>query len=629
MSFIQVEEVGKAFGERVLFEQISFALEKGDKTALIAKNGTGKTTLLRMIAGLETCDTGKVVMEKGIRVSFLPQEPVFNTKLTLLDAVLEQCAQNREVIRSYEMALQSGDENAINQAIAQMDANNAWDLETRLRQILGNLGLENFSKKVELLSGGERKRLSIAAAFIDQPDFIILDEPTNHLDLKSIEWLEQHLKSANTTILMVTHDRYFLDTVCNRILELDQETIYNYNGNFDYFLEKRKERYETQNQQADKAKSKLKSEMEWANRMPKARGTKAKYRLEGVDKLKDAAHQSKEEEINIRSASRRQGKKVINLHTISKGFDGKQLIKDFSYDFQRGEHVGIVGENGTGKTTLLNMIAGMIEPDKGELEYGETIKIAYYRQSGLQFDDDKRVIDIAREVAEVVYLGNGQTLAVERFLNQFLFPNEMHYQRVQKLSGGEKRRLYLLTVLMTNPNFLILDEPTNDLDIMTLGVLEEYLEAFTGSVLIVSHDRYFMDRIVDHLFVFQGNGQIKDFPGNYSQLRAAEQKDEKKQQQTAKKEKSKANEKPKVKKKLSYKEEKELAQLDQELTTLNKEKANIETELETPEADPNKITEISTKFDLINQQIEEKELRWLELMELKEELEKEAKNQGL
>ncbi len=626
MSFIQVENAGKSFGERTLFTNISFSLEKGDKAALIAKNGTGKTTLLRMIAGYETCDTGQIVMEKGIRVSFLPQEPHFKNDYTLLDAVLEQCTHNKQVIKKYEQALASGDENEINKAIAQMDAQQAWDMETRLRQILGNLGLEDFNQPVKQLSGGERKRLSIAAAFIDAPDFIILDEPTNHLDLKSIEWLEQHLMSANTTMLMVTHDRYFLDSVCNRILEIDQQGIHSYNGNFDYFLEKRKERYETIAQQTQKAQSKLKTEMEWANRMPKARGTKAKFRVDGVDRLKTTAKQEKEEELKIQSASRRQGKKVINLHNISKRFDNKQLITDFSYDFQRQEKVGIVGENGTGKTTLLNIIAGDLKPDKGELDYGETIKIAYYRQDGMQFDEQKLVIDIAREVAEVVYLGNGQTLAVERFLNQFLFPNEMHYQRVHKLSGGEKRRLYLLTVLMTNPNFLILDEPTNDLDIMTLGVLEEYLEAFTGSVIVVSHDRYFMDRIVDHLFVFGQSGIIKDFPGNYSQLRSKQQANTK--TEAKKREASKAKETPnknKEKKKLSYTELKELEQLDKDISALNAKKEQLEKELENPAADADKITESSQLYEKINGELEEKELRWLELSELQELLAQKGK----
>ncbi|ALO16630.1 putative ABC transporter ATP-binding protein YjjK [Salinivirga cyanobacteriivorans] len=626
MSFIQVENVGKSFGERTLFKTISFSLEKGDKTALIAKNGTGKTTLLRMTAGLETCDTGQVVMEKNIRVSFLPQEPVFKANHTLLDAVLEQCSKNKQVIKDYEEALITGDENAINKAIAQMDANEAWDMETRLRQILGNLGLENFNQPVKQLSGGERKRLSIAAAFIDSPDFLILDEPTNHLDLKSIEWLEQHLMTANTTMLMVTHDRYFLDSVCNRILELDQEGIHAYSGNFDYFLEKRKERYETMAQQTQKAQSKLKTEIEWANRMPKARGTKAKFRLDGVDKLKTEARQTKEDDLKIQSASRRQGKKVINLHNIHKSFDEKQLINDFSYDFQRQEKVGIVGENGTGKTTLLNIIAGDLTPDIGELDYGETIKIAYYRQEGMQFDEQKRVIDIAREVAEVVYLGNGQTLAVERFLNQFLFPNEMHYQRVHKLSGGEKRRLYLLTVLMTNPNFLMLDEPTNDLDIMTLGVLEEYLESFTGSVLVVSHDRYFMDRIVDHLFVFDQKGDIKDFPGNYSQLRENQESQKKKDSEKVKKSKQKKSESiKKEKQKLSYKEQKELEQLDKDIADLSEQKATLEKALESPEADPDKITKNSRLYELVNDELETKELRWLELSDLQEQLAQKSK----
>jgi ATP-binding cassette subfamily F protein uup len=625
MSYIQVEQVGKSFGERQLFEEISFSLEKGDKTALIAKNGTGKTTLLKMIAGIETCDTGQIIMAKDVRMRYLSQEPEFNENLSVIDAVLEKCEPYREVIKQYQIALDSGEERAINDAITAMDARQAWDMDIRLRQILGNLDLHRTNQKVKELSGGERKRLAIATTFIDEPDFVILDEPTNHLDLQSIEWLETYLSKSQVTLLMVTHDRYFLDRVCDHILELDQQQIFAYNGNFDYFLDKRVERIETQRMQAEKAKSKLKTEQEWANRMPKARGTKAKFRLDGVDKLKEASKIQREDELKIKTASQRLGKKVVNLHHISKKYDDLNLINDFSYSFLKGEKAGIVGPNGAGKSTLLNIITNKIKPDSGKIEIGETISMAFYEQEGLQFDEQKLVIEVARDVAEVVVLGNGQTLAVERFLNQFLFPNEMHYQRVEKLSGGEKRRLYLLTVLMKNPNFLILDEPTNDLDIMTLNVLEEYLEAFQGTVIIVSHDRYFMDRIVDHIFVYKGDGIIKDFPGNYSQLRESQIQTEKAAKTEEKKSASKQEKPKQAKQKLSYKEQRELESLDEELEKLNQLKGKLEAELENPKADANEITERSKEYQSVLSELEEKEMRWLELTELQEELEKQKK----
>lgn len=625
MSYIQVEQVSKSFGERTLFEDISFSMEKGDKTALIAKNGTGKTTLLKMFSGKETCDTGQIVMSKDVQMRYLPQEPEFNPDLSVMDAVLEQCEPYRDVISHYQKALDSGEDQAINDAITAMDAQQAWDMDSRLRQILGNLDLHRTNQLVRELSGGERKRLAIATTFIDEPDFVILDEPTNHLDLQSIEWLEQYLSKSQVTLLMVTHDRYFLDRVCNQIIELDQKQMFSYAGNFDYFLDKRVERIETHRMQAEKAKSKLKQEQEWANRMPKARGTKAKFRMDGVDKLKEASRIQKEDELKIKTASQRLGKKVINLHHITKHYENLQLINNFSYNFLKGEKVGIVGPNGAGKSTLLNIIANKIVPDNGDVEVGETISMAFYEQKGLNFDDQKLVIDIARDVAEVVVLGNGQTLAVERFLNQFLFPNETHYQRVEKLSGGEKRRLYLLTVLMKNPNFLILDEPTNDLDIMTLNVLEEYLEAFQGTVIIVSHDRYFMDRIVDHIFVYKGNGEIKDFPGNYSQLRETQLQEEKKTKITEKKNTTKTEKPKQPKQKLSYKEERELESLEKELENLNIQKTELETELENPNTDAAGLTEKSEQYQSILNALEDKEMRWLELVELKEDFEKQNK----
>lgn len=620
MSYIQIEKLGKSFSERQLFTDVSFSIEKGQKVALIAKNGTGKTTLLKIIAGLENCEEGAVVMENGINLRYLPQEPEFNNYHSVIEAVLSNSHEHKHIIANYRKALESGDENEINEAINKMDAANAWDLETRLGQILGNLDLYDLNQKVGTLSGGERKRLSIATTFIDDPDFVILDEPTNHLDLKSIEWLEQHLAKSRKTILMVTHDRYFLDRVCSTIIEIDQGKIFQYQGNFSYFLEKRIERYEIQETITNKAQTKLKQETEWANRMPKARTTKAKYRLDAVDGLRDAARVTKDDKLNIQAASKRLGKKLINIVKIKKQFDNKPLINEFSYQFVKGEKVGIVGENGVGKTTLLNIITNKLKPDSGEIEVGETIHLAHYEQKGMNFDETLRVIDVAREVAEVVDTGGGQPLPIERFLNRFLFPNEMHYQQVSKLSGGEKRRLYLATVLMTNPNFIILDEPTNDLDIMTLEVLEDYLEAFQGTVLIVSHDRFFMDRIVDHIFEFQGNGVIKDFPGNYTQLRSL-QAERKKSEQLAEKAKTESKTKVRAKAKLSYAEQKELDLLESELEQLNSQKIELENALANPQGSANELVKMSEEFQTINKTIETKELRWFELCELKEQLE--------
>lgn len=620
MSYIQIEKVGKSFSERQLFADVSFSIEKGQKVALIAKNGTGKTTLLRMIAGLESCETGAVVMEKGVTLAYLPQEPVFDGKQTVIEAVLHNSTEHRSIITEYRKALELNDAQMLSEAMNKMDASGAWDLETRLSQILGNLDLYNLNQTVGTLSGGEKKRLAIATAFIDAPDFIILDEPTNHLDLKSIEWLEQHLSKSKQTILMVTHDRYFLDRVCSVIVEIDQGKVYQYQGNFSYFLDKRAERIEVAETAADKAQSKLKQETEWASRMPKARTTKAKYRLDAIDELRDAARVTKDDALEINTMGKRLGKKLINLIGVSHQFGDKKLVDNFSYQFLRGEKVGIVGENGIGKTTFINIVAGRLKPNRGEVEVGETIHMAYYEQNGIAFDETLRVIDVARDVAEVVETGGAKPLPVERFLNRFLFPNEMHYQLISKLSGGEKRRLYLATILMTNPNFLILDEPTNDLDIMTLGVLENYLDAFQGTVLIVSHDRFFMDRIVDHIFEFKGDGQIKDFPGNYSQLRS---------DQAARAKSVEANAKPKdggsikkrAKTKLSFHEQKELDGLELEIENLNAQKSMVEQQLANPTGNPDELTSLSIQFESICAGIEEKEMRWLELTELKEQLE--------
>jgi ATP-binding cassette subfamily F protein uup len=556
MNYLQVENITKSFGDLVLFDNISISIHKDQKVALIAKNGAGKTTLLNIIAGIDSPDDGKVTFRNDIKVGYLEQMPYIDDKLTVMEHVFNSSKEIVAVIKDYEKALENDNKNQLEELLIKMDVLKAWDYEVKVNQILSKFKITNHDQIIGELSGGQKKRLALASILILEPDLLILDEPTNHLDLEMIEWLEVFLKKSKCTLLMVTHDRYFLDRVCTNIIEMDDNTIYNYKGNYTYFLEKREERILNQTAEVDKAKNLLKTEQDWMRRMPQARGTKAKYRIDAFYDLKDKASQKRDDsKVKLDVQTARLGKKIVEISNLSKSYGDLKLIENFSYKFQRFEKVGIVGKNGTGKSTLLNLINNTIQPDSGSIEIGETVVFGYYKQDGIQFDEGKKVLEVVQDIAEVVTLGDGFKMSVSHFLNYFLFPPEVQHSYVSKLSGGELRRLYLCTVLMKNPNFLILDEPTNDLDILTLDILEDYLKSFTGCVLIVSHDRYFMDKIVDHLFVFEGEGVVKDFPGNYSIYRDYEIKKEKKERkeiQAEKPVKQKSVNKEKSKK-LSYK----------------------------------------------------------------------------
>lgn len=624
ISYLQIEEVSKRYGELTLFENISFGINKDQKIALIAKNGAGKTSLLNIVAGIEAPDQGQVTSRNDISTGYLEQDPDFLPQHTVIEQVFYTSNQIVQAVRNYETALTTNDKDLLQQATEAMDRLQAWDYEVRIKQILSKLSINNFDQLVGTLSGGQRKRLALANILINQPDLIILDEPTNHLDLSMIEWLEDYLKNTNSTLLMVTHDRYFLDRVCNEIIELDNNTIHHYRGNYAYFLEKRHQRIRIETSSIQKARSLLRKELDWIRRSPSARGTKAKSRIDAFHELKGVAEQQTgEQQIAIDILSRRLGKKILELYYINKAFDDKTLIKDFTYKFAPGDKIGIVGPNGCGKSTFLNLITGQLKLDSGTYEVGETVYFGYYKQDGLQFDSNKRVIEVIKEVAEVVELSGGRKTSAKEFLEYFLFPPESHYNRVAKLSGGERRRLYLMTVLMQQPNFLILDEPTNDLDILTLNVLEEYLQEFQGCLLIVSHDRYFMDKVVDTLFVFEGQGHIRHFPGNYTQYyyqRLAEEKNRKSLKKQAPEDKpAKQQDKQKAHRKFSYKEKRELELVEKELDALSQEKESLEITVNSGELSPEELSEQATRLAEILELLDEKEMRWLELTELQDE----------
>ncbi|GAB4282937.1 MAG: ABC-F family ATP-binding cassette domain-containing protein [Marinilabiliales bacterium] len=615
--YLQAENISKSFGDLVLFEDISLSVHKDQKIALIARNGTGKSTLLQILAGNDTPDSGKIIIKNDISIGYLMQNPVFNEQNTVLEEAFNSSNEIVNLIKSYNNAIKTGNKEQQAYYIAEMDRLGAWDYDVRAKQILSELNIENHYVKIASLSGGEKKRVALANVLINKPDVLILDEPTNHLDLNMIEWLEDYLIQSKTTLLMVTHDRYFLDRVCSDIFELDEKKLFHYKGNYSYFLKKREERIQLHNAEVDKARNLLRKELDWISRMPKARGTKAKYRVENFFKLEEKASNKKyEESIKINVKTSRLGKKILSINYLNKSFGVKTLIKDFTYSFSHNEKIGVVGKNGTGKTTLLNIITGNIKPDSGNLEIGETVVFGYYKQEGIKFKENQRVIDIVKDIAEVVTLADGKKFSVSQFLQYFLFTPDMQYTRVEKLSGGEKRRLYLMTVLMKNPNFLILDEPTNDLDIITLNVLEDYLINFQGCVLIVSHDRYFMDKIVNHIFSFEGNGVIKDFPGNYTQYREylknkSKLKVNKTQQPKQIKEKNQGD----YTNRLSYKEKYEMQQIEAELEMLYNEKETLEKELNSGQIDHKDLSEKTGRLGKIIEEIDNKELRWLELSE--------------
>ena len=623
-TYLQVENLSKAFGDKVLFDGITFSVMKDQKTALIAKNGTGKSTLLDIIGHKTDADRGDVVFRNGLTIGYLQQDPVLNDSLTVREQIFSVNNKLAKISASYEEALASGDHGRIAAAQAEMDAAGAWDYESDMRQILGKLRIDNLDQVIGTLSGGQKKRIALADVLIEKPDMLILDEPTNHLDTEMTEWLEKYLHETRTTLLMVTHDRYFLDNVCDCIIEIEDNTTYTYAGNYAYYLRKREERIQNLTAAIDKANNLLRRESEWISRMPKARGGKAKYRIDSFYQLKEfASRRIDNHKVDIATGTlHRLGNKVIDLKHVSKSFDGRKLIDDFTYSFQKNDKIGICGVNGCGKSTLLNIIMGQLQPDAGSVEIGETVVPGYYRQTGIEYDEEQRVIDIIKDIAEVVVLGDGRKLSASQFLEYFLFPPKMQYTPVAKLSGGERRRLYLMTVLMQNPNLLILDEPTNDLDIITLNVLEDFLNAFGGCLIVVSHDRYFLDKVAEHLLVFEDGGHIRNFPGNYTVYLT--QKEDEKQQERLQRDDDSAAKKTDTrqterhKKNFTYKLNLEYQQLEKDIAALETEKTEIESLLSGGTTDIAEITRLSERMDAILADLDAKETRWLELEEIKE-----------
>ena len=620
--YLQAEQISKRFADYMLFEGISFTIFKDQKVALIAKNGAGKTTMMEILAGNEEPDSGSITRTKDVKIGYLRQNPDLDVHLTVLEQALKSDNPALQVVREFENALKHNDQKAIEELSVKMDELHAWDFDVKVKQILSQLKIDNFDQRVGELSGGQQKRLALANVLVNDPDLLLLDEPTNHLDLEMIEWLEMYLEKTNCTLFMVTHDRYFLDRVCNEIIEIDQNQVYGYSGNYSYYLEKRQERIEQQQASTEKAQNLLRTELDWMRRMPKARSHKAKYRIDAFYDLKEkASFRRREDNLELSIASSRMGSKILELDHISKAYGDLKLIDDFSYKFSRFEKVGIVGKNGTGKSTFLNVITESISADRGIVGWGQTIKIGYYRQDGMDFKPTDKVIDVVKAIAEVVTFEDGNRMTATQLLTRFLFPPESQYGLIEKLSGGEKRRLYLCTILMQNPNFLILDEPTNDLDIMTLNVLEDYLAAFDGCVIVVSHDRYFMDKIVDHLFVFEGAGKIKDFPGNYTIYRnSVEEEEEKakekeKAQAQAKEQKTQVQKPKQQSQKLTFNEKREFEQLEKDLAALEDEKTTLEEQMNSGELSQDELVEKSQRYADLKDELDEKELRWLELSE--------------
>ena len=620
MNLLSVENISKAFGERIILENISFGINKDQKIAFIAKNGTGKTTLLNIIAGKDQPDSGQVVFRKSIHIGFLSQNPSFNEELTVEETIFATDNPILRLIQEYEHALQHPEnEMAYQKAFEQMERHNAWDFETQYKQILFRLKLDNLQLKVKNLSGGQKKRLALANVLISKPDLLILDEPTNHLDLEMIEWLEQYFAKENLTLFIVTHDRYFLERVCNEILELDNGELFSYKGNYSYFLEKKEQRLAQEQASVEKAKNLYVKELDWMRRQPKARTTKSKSRIDDFYKIKEAAHKRrKEHSVQLEINMERLGSKTVEFHNVSKSFGDLRVLNKFNYNFLRGERVGIIGKNGTGKSTFLNLLTSSIAPDSGKIVVGDTIKFGYYTQDGIEVQQGQKVIEVIQKYGDYIPLLKGRTLSAGQLLERFLFDRKKQYDYVEKLSGGELKRLYLCTVLIQNPNFLILDEPTNDLDIVTLNVLEDFLLDYPGCLVVVSHDRYFMDKIVDHLFVFKGNGEVEDFPGNYTDYRVYEESvpptDD-----TPKKEATKNTWRKDGMKGLSFNEQKEYNRLEKEITQLEEKKTAIEATFAEGSLSSNEIQEQSVALQETLNAIEEKTERWFELTEKLEE----------
>ncbi len=629
MTYLSVEQLSKNYGIKPLFEDLTFGISKGDKTALVAPNGTGKSTLLKVLAGRETPDSGEVMIQNGIRTAFLEQEPNLNNRMTIHEFITQGHSDMAEIIQKYERASQEQAENfnqktqkAFEKALSAMDAAGGWDYEQRMHQILGKLNIHNLNQSIESLSGGERKRVALAFVLLENPDLLLLDEPTNHLDVEMIEWLENYLSKSTTTLLMVTHDRYFLDRVCNHIIEIDDGNLYHHNGNYHYYLEKKAERKQIEQLETDKAGQLLKKELEWMRRAPKARTTKSKSRISSFYETKEKANQkSGGPELRLEVNMQRMGSKILELSNISKSFDDTVILDNFSYSFKRGERIGIIGKNGVGKSTFLNIITGKEAADSGNIDKGSTIVFGHYQQKGIQLDEEQRVIDVMKNIAEVVELSDGKKISASQFLEHFMFTPEMQYTPVSKLSGGERRRLGLMMTLIKNPNFLILDEPTNDLDLMTLNRLEDFLQDFGGCLIIVSHDRFFMDKLVQHYFIFEGDGVIRDFNGSYHEYREQAALQEAREKTGSKKEAKPNSGKTGTVSKtgnkgLTFKERKEYKKLEKEIEKLESELKELESVLNAGDLGYKELQDKSEKYGELREIIDEKSLRWLELAEL-------------
>ena len=617
--YLQVENLTKSFGDLVLFNGISFGIAEGQRIGLIAKNGSGKTTLLNILAGKEGYDEGKITFRRDLRVGYLEQSPKYPEELTVLEACFYHGNSTVELIKEYERCMETPGNPGMDELLVRMEHEKAWDYERRAKQILSQLKIRDFSQKIGHLSGGQLKRVALANILITEPDLLILDEPTNHLDLDMTEWLEEYLNRGSLSLLMVTHDRYFLDRVCSEIIEIDNRQLYSYKGNYSYYLEKRQERIEATNAEIARANNLYRTELEWMRRMPQARGHKARYREEAFYELEKVAKQrTYDANVKLDVKASYIGSKIFEADHLCKRFGDLKILDDFSYIFARYEKMGIVGNNGTGKSTFIKILMGLEKPDSGTLDIGETVRFGYYSQEGLQFNEQMKVIDVITDIAEVIELGNGKRLTASQFLQHFLFTPETQHSYVYKLSGGERRRLYLCTVLMRNPNFLVLDEPTNDLDIVTLQVLEEYLQNFKGCVIVVSHDRYFMDKVVDHLLVFKGQGDIRDFPGNYSDYRDWKLAKTEHEKEAAKpKEEKTQRVRLNDKRRMTFKERKEFEQLEKEIAALEEEKKQIEDALCSGTLSVDELTEKSKRLPLLNDELDEKTMRWLELSEIK------------
>src|SRR5690554_2496568 len=622
---LQIDSLTKSFGDLLLFNEISFGIAEGDKIGLIASNGSGKTTLLNIISGREPYDSGRVVFRNDIKVDYLNQSPDFDPELTVLEACFSVDNETVKLIAQYEEMMSSGNHDGLDEILAKMDLLEAWDYEQRIKQILSQLKIVDFHQKIGELSGGQVKRVALANVLISEPDLIMLDEPTNHLDLEMVEWLEEYLTRNSISLLMVTHDRYFLDRVCNSIIEIDNKQLYSYKGNYSYYLEKRDERISAESTEVSRAKNLMRKELEWMRRQPKARGTKSKSRIDAFYTLEEKANK-KRDDSNIKLSAKGAyiGKKIFEAKDVSKSFDNIKITENFNYLFTRYEKMGIVGNNGTGKSTFIKMLLGELVPDSGFFEIGETINFGYYSQDGLQFNEQTKVIDVVKSIAEVIDMGDGKHLTASQFLLHFMFPPEKQHNYVYKLSGGEKRRLYLCTVLIGNPNFLVLDVPTNDLDIMTLNILEEYLAGFKGCLIVVSHDRYFMDKVVDHLLVFHGDAEIQNFPGNYTQFREWKTDKERLEAEEQKLEKNEKSQKSDIdqsrqgqekKTKLTYREKQEFESLEKEIEKLEQEKSILTDKLSSGNLSTDELLNSSNRITELIDLIEEKTMRWLELSE--------------